>query len=110
MSRALEQMDKNVRESFYAARNDIIRLSNQFMALVERVKALEEKQRVADMPRTVRGDQVPARRFVATEGLREFHRDDCLLVKSANPERVSVFYSRLEAEEQGFEPCVCIAQ
>ncbi len=107
---SLIHVDQNVRHSFYNVRNDIIKLSNQQIQILERLKQIEADIRVLRAPATVIQSKTLAAKFVATPDNKEFHVEHCILVRSTNPERTRVFYSAADAQEQGFEPCLCVSK
>jgi hypothetical protein len=112
----MNNLEKNLSESFRRVRSDIVKLQEQVLQLARTQAQLsEEIERVSNKKevRSVRIVKAPVvksrtKHFVASKTGKKFHIPECIFTKNIKPKSRVVFKSKNTALNAGYKPCDCI--
>jgi len=112
----MNQLEKNVSESFRRVRHDIVKLQEQVLQLARTQSQLAERMdRVnsKNATRSVKLVKAPvvkfrAKSFVASKTGKKFHIPECIFTKNIKPKSIVKFKSKNTALNAGYKPCDCV--
>ena len=119
----MEDMEKNVFNSFRLAKNDIIKLQDKYLdlkkkqaAILERLSKLEAiKTRYPKPIRIVQQVKKPVAHkrsvnkiYIASKEGKKFHLDNCPYAQNIKPKTKIKFKTKSKALNLGYKPCSCI--
>jgi len=127
----MNQLERNVIESFRMAKSDIIKLQNKIIELSQAQKSILEKvdylkTREALLSEKVRelGFRIiqkpvektivkevareSAREYVGSRLAKKFHLDNCPFAQNIKPKTRITFSSKTNALNEGYKPCHCV--
>ena len=119
----MEDMEKNVINSFRLAKSDIIKIQDKYLDLkkiqaiiLDRVSKLEGLR--LNIPKPVRIVQQVEKHvahkgyahktYLASEKGKKFHLPNCPYAQHINPETKIKFKTKAKALNLGYKPCSCI--
>lgn len=112
----MNNIEKNLSESFRRVRQDIVKLQEQVLQIVktqaqfeERIGNMENKKSI----KTVKIVRTPvvkskAKHFIASKTGKKFHISECIFTKNIKPKDKLVFKSKNTALNAGYKPCDCV--
>ena len=127
----MNQLERNVIESFRLAKNDIIKLQNKIIEVGNTQKKIIEtldtlRAREALLSQKVREISFKAAKkpiektivrtigkkakkvYVGSKEGKKFHMDNCPFAQNIKPKTKVVFESKTKALNEGYKPCHCI--
>lgn len=120
----MNQIEKNVTNSFRLAKSDIIRLQNDFLKLsqtqeriMEMIDALDinqvkinQKVKEKTKPKTVviNKNGRTKKDYISTKDGKKFHITSCPFAQNIKPKNRVKFKSKTKALNQGYKPCKCV--
>ena len=127
----MNQLERNVIESFRLAKSDIIKLQNRIIELSQNQKRIIEQIDSLRTKEALLGEKLreitlgrlskpvektivktvakaPKKVFVGSKQGTKFHLDNCPFAQNIKPKTKIVFDSKTKALNQGYKPCQCI--
>ncbi len=112
----MNNLEKNISESFRRARSDIVKLQEQVLQLARTQAQLSERldktgnKTIVRNVRVVKASVVKSRakHFIASKTGKKFHIPECIFTKNIKPKSKIVFKSKNTALNSGYKPCDCI--
>ena len=122
----MENMEKNILNSFRLAKNDIIKLQDKYLDvkktqanILERLSKLEAIKTIYPKPiRIVQQVKKPVvhkihkrsanKIYVASKEGKKFHLDNCPYAQNIKPKTKVKFKTKSKALNLGYKPCSCI--
>lgn len=127
----MDQLERNIMESFRLAKSDIIKLQNKIIELGQTQKKIIESldtlrareallsQKVREV--SFRAVKKPVQKtiirtvgkkvkkvYVGSKESKKFHVDNCPFAQNIKPKTKVVFESKTNALNEGYKPCHCI--
>jgi len=118
----MNQIEENIINSFRLAKNDIIKLQNDFIELTQtqqrimemieelNVKETQLYQRLKGMRKTETKvmNSKTKKAYVASKAGTKFHTVNCPFAQNIKPKTKIGFSSKTKALNQGYKPCNCV--
>ena len=120
----MNQIERNIINSFNLAKHDIHMLKSQVQQLAEmqekiidamRKLQLEQKKPVKvvkveskETPKVVVKQARKKTHYVASKTGSKFHNENCPFAQNIKPKSKVRFHSKVKALNEGFKPCACI--
>ena len=118
---AIEQIERNVTDSFRLAKNDILALQQNVVTLAQ------TQERIVELLETLRNNEMQLYQrmkelkkpvvkritgkkaeFSAARSGKKFHDKKCPFAQNIKPKNKLKFDSKTRALNQGFKPCNCV--
>jgi hypothetical protein len=112
----MNNLEKNISESFRRARSDIVKLQEQVLQLARTQAQLSEEISRINSKKEIRSVRIvktpvvksKAKHFIASKTGKKFHITECIFTKNIKPKSRIVFKSKNTALNAGYKPCDCV--
>ena len=107
MANSINQIERNVVNSFNLVGRDVQSLKHEDWKIRNRLDKIEDIQKQILLMLAKQLNNNPLL-LVGNRNTFELHRADCILAKATDTEKLMKFNSKLEAERLGFKDCICL--